>query len=257
MDDDPAVGAGFQRALRKYGQVIAVTTVAQARDQVQRERSWHAFLVDLQLPDGSGLDLIAELRRGWPLTPALLLTGHVDGGVANAAYDLGADVLGKPVDMGRIGRFIEKALSFDYAKHARPVEAAPVAEQIARLRSLLARRPVDVRTRCEIGAVVAELKSRPERYGVNAVATVASAVGEDVPSLYRHARVVERWGARELEVLIARRSTAGRALSWSHLVALSAVERPDRRAAWTERALREDLTLRQFEAALERDGAGG
>ena len=49
-------------------------------------------IVDLGLPDGSGLDLIAEIAAGRPRLPALLATSG-DGGAAGAALAAGADAL--------------------------------------------------------------------------------------------------------------------------------------------------------------------
>ncbi len=55
-------------------------------------------IVDLGLPDGSGLDLIAEIAAGRPRVPALLATSG-DEGRAEAALAAGADAfLPKPVE---------------------------------------------------------------------------------------------------------------------------------------------------------------
>lgn len=55
-------------------------------------------IVDLGLPDGSGLDLIAEIAAGRPRVPALLATSG-DEGRAEAALAAGADAfLPKPIE---------------------------------------------------------------------------------------------------------------------------------------------------------------
>jgi CheY-like chemotaxis protein len=55
-------------------------------------------IVDLGLPDGSGLDLIAEIAAGRPRVPALLATSG-DEGAAEAALAAGADAfLPKPIE---------------------------------------------------------------------------------------------------------------------------------------------------------------
>jgi hypothetical protein len=47
------------------------------------------------------------VRRGvFPTTPALIMTAHLDGDAINAAYDLGAAFLLKPVAPARIHRFL-------------------------------------------------------------------------------------------------------------------------------------------------------
>ena len=55
-------------------------------------------IVDLGLPDGSGIDLISEIAGGRPRVPALLATSG-DGGAAQAALAAGADAfLPKPIE---------------------------------------------------------------------------------------------------------------------------------------------------------------
>ncbi len=253
VDDDLTVGAGLQRMLRRYGQVVLAANLAQARQHLHAEQPWSAFVVDLNLPDGSGLDFLADVRRTWPQVPALLLTGEIEGAVVNAAYDLRVEILSKPADAGRIGRFIEKALSLEAPEVADRRLSAALTERVSQIRAMLGHRPVDVRARCEIGRLVAELKSHPERYGVGAVAVAASSLGEDVASLYRHARVADRWGRGELDALLARRTRLGRELSWSHWVLLASIECEERRSAWTERTLDGDLTVRELEVEIERE----
>jgi ActR/RegA family two-component response regulator len=249
VDDEPIIASSLQRIARRYGEVVVATTVAEAREQLA-DPAWRGFVVDLELPDGSGLDLLVDIRRAFPLAPVLMLTAHVDGPLVNAAYDLRAEVLNKPADSGRIGRFMEKALSLGAVSEAEPPPVAAMGERIEQLRALMGRRPLDAQARWEIGRVVAELKSRPERYGEGAVALAASILGEDVPTMYRHARVAERWGAPEWQALLERRTPGGKALSWSHLVVLTTIEPQERCAAWTERALEEELTVRELEEAI-------
>ena len=100
-----------------------------------------------------------------------------------------------------------------------------------------------------MGAIVKELKRDRETYGDSAVSVAAVAVGEDLPGLYRFASVAERWSAREVTKLLS-----GKALSWSHLVALSRVESRPARERFLRRAQREGWTLRELTAALAAKG---
>ncbi len=125
----------------------------------------------------------------------------------------------------------------------------PLAERRERLRELLGR-PADERTRYEIGAIVAEIKSDPAVYGSGAVSVVAAAVGEDVASLYRYATVAECWSAEQFEGLLLRGRERGTRLSWSHLVLIASLPSPAGRARWTERTLAERLSVRQLALLL-------
>src|ERR1700722_10555894 len=95
VDDEPIIASSLQRIARRYGEVVVATTVAEAREQLA-DPAWRGVVGDLELPDGSGLDLLVDIRRAFPLAPVLMLTAHVDGPLVNAAYDLRAEVLNKP-----------------------------------------------------------------------------------------------------------------------------------------------------------------
>lgn len=98
VEDDDILRDGIVVGLGLEGfEVDAVASLADARAAIGD----HAGVVlDIGLPDGSGLDLLAEWRRAGVETPVLLLTARnmitdrVDG------LDRGADdYLGKPFDL--------------------------------------------------------------------------------------------------------------------------------------------------------------
>jgi DNA-binding NarL/FixJ family response regulator len=70
---------------------------------------WRAWFIDIGLPDGRGLEVLARARRLHPLTPAMVLTGCTEAQAINTAYDLRADYVVKPLDRGRVDRFLADA----------------------------------------------------------------------------------------------------------------------------------------------------
>lgn len=79
--------------------VDAVTTCADAHAALGACR-FDAVVLDLMLPDGSGLDVLAELRARQDATPVLLLTALDDTPDRVRGLDGGADdYLGKPFDL--------------------------------------------------------------------------------------------------------------------------------------------------------------
>jgi DNA-binding response OmpR family regulator len=63
-----------------------------------------ALVLDLMRPDGSGLDLLAQMRAGGDRTPVLLLTALDEIGDRIRGLDAGADdYLGKPFDLDELG----------------------------------------------------------------------------------------------------------------------------------------------------------
>jgi len=67
-------------------------------------------VLDVNLPDRSGLDVLREIKERWPLVQVVMLTGQSDVGTAVAGMKLGAlDYLVKPVDIEPLSRAIERA----------------------------------------------------------------------------------------------------------------------------------------------------
>lgn len=255
VDDDPTAQRVYRRLLRKYGDVVVADGLAAAKKELTEGDTFDAFLFDLRLGDGSGLELLAHARLAHPRTPALLLTGHVEGWVVNEAFDLGADTLAKPFEAPRLYQWVERVLGLGNAQADQPRPAA-LSRRIETLRELLRTAPLDSPARYRVGRVVAELKAEPEVYGHSAVQLVAAALGQDEASLYRHARVAERWSPAEFDSLLARRMGDGSPPTWSHLVVLASVESKSRRQQLLERLLDESLSVRRLEEVVRESGDG-
>jgi len=95
VEDDAAVRRPLVRALSDHGEVEAVGTCAAAR-LAFRGRKYDAVIVDVSLPDGSGLDLIEVARKRSPAAIVLVLTGSTEHAVIERALEAGARYLLKP-----------------------------------------------------------------------------------------------------------------------------------------------------------------
>jgi DNA-binding response OmpR family regulator len=58
--------------------------MAAAREQLENQPEWTGVVLDLILPDGYGLDLLAEIRQIHGELPVLVLTGELNRDVVNA-----------------------------------------------------------------------------------------------------------------------------------------------------------------------------
>jgi len=121
VDDDP----NFLSALAELieGQGFTTNTACNLRDaRVQvSHKTPDVALVDLYLPDGSGIDLLKDLELG----NFVLMTGHADVESAVQALRLGAsDYLTKPLDIGRLKNILANVASVQPG----PVAAAAVDE---------------------------------------------------------------------------------------------------------------------------------
>ena len=111
VDDNEAILRLFRRHLSIEGyEVQTASTLAEAREAIA-ERRFDAVLLDLNLPDGSGLDWVTELRQSDPATAIVVITGHGDIPLVVEAMRRGADnFLAKPVDMAALTVFLNKGL---------------------------------------------------------------------------------------------------------------------------------------------------
>jgi DNA-binding response OmpR family regulator len=98
IEDDKVLSRAIVRVLRHFGTMRVVATVADARRALDAQ-SWRALLVDVGLPDGSGLDVLTYARAAKIHTPALVVTGWGDSKTANRAFELGAALVRKPVEV--------------------------------------------------------------------------------------------------------------------------------------------------------------
>lgn len=106
VDDEPHIGLLLRPHLEQLGyRVTLARTLAEARAALgNRTTSLDALLLDLHLPDGSGLDLLRELRGGAATRalPVMVLTAEGEDRILSEAEDLGASLLTKPFSPSKL-----------------------------------------------------------------------------------------------------------------------------------------------------------
>ena len=76
LEDDETLGRGIAMALTgPEASVICCSALVRAREALAEAR-FDLLILDINLPDGSGLDLLRQLRAGGDCTPAILLTAN-------------------------------------------------------------------------------------------------------------------------------------------------------------------------------------
>jgi two-component system, OmpR family, catabolic regulation response regulator CreB len=100
VDDEPHIGLLLRPHLERLGYRVSLArNLADARGALaDRAAPLDALLLDLHLPDGSGLDLLRELRAAAATRalPVIVLTAEGDERVLGEAEGLGATLLTKP-----------------------------------------------------------------------------------------------------------------------------------------------------------------
>ncbi len=96
VEDDPSIAAGLVRGLRDAGfEVELATRAGLAAHAAARER-FDLVVLDLNLPDGSGFDLL-DAWRARQAVPVIVLTARTELADRLRAFQLGAvDYLAKP-----------------------------------------------------------------------------------------------------------------------------------------------------------------
>ncbi len=120
IDDEADIRFGFVRYLSRAGYAVyEAGSLTQAREAVSGQR-FDAILLDLNLPDGNGLDWIPELRELSPDVALVVITGEGDMPVAVEALRGGADhFLTKPVSMLDLDVFLRKSLELGGLRRVR------------------------------------------------------------------------------------------------------------------------------------------
>ncbi len=98
VDDDLYLAESMARWLREEGFAVEVAATLAAAQAKLRQATFQLVLTDLRLGDANGLDLIQYVRRCYPQTSILAITGYATPHTAVEAVRAGAfDVLTKPL----------------------------------------------------------------------------------------------------------------------------------------------------------------
>jgi DNA-binding NtrC family response regulator len=119
VEDETLFAAAVRRRLEKAGLQCAVaSTLADARRQLQNLFP-DVVLLDLRLPDGSGMQFLESLAREHQNAPAVIvLTAFAEVDDAVQAMKRGAaDYLKKPIDLDELLIAVEKVLEASALKH--------------------------------------------------------------------------------------------------------------------------------------------
>lgn len=110
VDDEKGVCYSFRRLFASDTvEVLTAQTVAEGRTRLLADDP-DVVVLDLQLPDGSGMDLFEEIRAVTPKRPVIFITAHGTTRTAIEAMKNGAfDYLIKPLDFDQLSALIGRA----------------------------------------------------------------------------------------------------------------------------------------------------
>src|SRR5579871_5878489 len=132
IDDEEGVRFSFRHVFEEDD--VRVLTAATAAEGLQavREQEPDVVVLDLQLPDRSGLAVFQEIQALDPKRPVLFITAHGTAETAIEAMKQGAfDYLVKPVDLDRLSQLIDRA--FEAGRLMRVPALLPTEEKADRI----------------------------------------------------------------------------------------------------------------------------
>jgi two-component system nitrogen regulation response regulator GlnG len=118
VDDEVSILTAFRRAFRDPS--LTVWTADSAAEGLAMARQQHpdVIILDVQLPDMTGLDLFRALRELDARSPVIFITGKSTTDTAIEAMKLGAyEYLLKPLELPQLRSVIERALHISRQMH--------------------------------------------------------------------------------------------------------------------------------------------
>ncbi|TDR84495.1 response regulator [Enterovirga rhinocerotis] len=173
VEDDPILADGLRAGLALKGSATDVVATCEDAEAALSTTRYAAVVLDIMLPDGSGVDLLRRLRRKRDTTPVLLLTARDAIEDKVGGLDAGADdYLAKPFDLDELAARLraitrrESGRAESQFEHGNitlhPVDLSVTVEGHAvtlsrrefALLSALMERPSQVRSRAELEDVL-------------------------------------------------------------------------------------------------------
>jgi len=192
VDDDPSVLKSLGRLVRSAGFKVAAFSSASAFLRLPKNDAPACMVLDMRMPDLSGLGLQRTLCANGRRLPIIFLTGHGDIPMSVQAIKAGAvDFLTKPCEDRTLLAAIEQAIAIDREARREQADRIELQHRFASLTQ---------REREVCGHVVAGLPNKQIAYDL----------GVCVQTIKVHRmRIMEKLRVRSLAVLVRLAEKAG------------------------------------------------
>ena len=101
LEDEPSISEILQILLGEFNyKAEAVYSLKEAFEKLEEGRSFDLALVDLRLPDGSGMEFVRRVKRESPETEVIIITAYASTETVKESFELGVyDYVEKPFDL--------------------------------------------------------------------------------------------------------------------------------------------------------------
>lgn len=187
IDDEDSIRHAFHRAFRDGDlKIVTATTAAEGVLQFESQRP-DVVVLDIHLPDSSGLDTFQQLKAINPCVPVILITGHGTTELAIEAMKEGAyEYLLKPLELPELRKLIALAVESSRLMRTRALLAGDQTEDDDESDVMVGRCPAMQEVYKSIGRV--------SRQDVTVLISGESGTGKELVAraIYQHSDRAER-----------------------------------------------------------------
>jgi two-component system, LuxR family, response regulator FixJ len=134
VDDDKLARESLEWLIESVGLPVKVYDSGQAFLDGYRKEFVGCMVLDVRMPDISGMDLYAKLKQEGCTLPVIIMTGHADVDLAVRAMKAGAyDFIEKPYKDSLMLERIQSAIAFDLDNRKEQERVDSVKDRIATL----------------------------------------------------------------------------------------------------------------------------
>lgn len=141
VDDDMASLEVLGEVLTRAGyDAVSVETGYEALEIV-REISIDLALLDFNLPDTTGAELLQQIKRFQPSVPAIIMSANTSQGVKFDVFDAGAyTFISKPIDLRQLLGFVSRALDLGQQSISRHQDSKQAVSTVRNTQTLQVKR---------------------------------------------------------------------------------------------------------------------
>ena len=111
IDDEESPRESLRFILKDRYDVLLKTDGASGLEAIRMEGPFDVVLLDMKMPDMSGLDVLSKILQMQPTMPVVMVTAITEAKPAVQAMKMGAaDYLNKPFDVDEIRLVVERVL---------------------------------------------------------------------------------------------------------------------------------------------------
>ncbi|MGD2124751.1 MAG: response regulator [Desulfobacteraceae bacterium] len=130
-DEKPFVETMTKRMEKRNLKVVTAFSGSEALEKLDKNRNMDVVILDVKMPGMDGIETLRAIKKTYPLTEVIMLTGHATVETAIEGMKLGAyDYLMKPCEMQQLLEKVKEATE-KKRSHEEKIREAKVKEALS------------------------------------------------------------------------------------------------------------------------------